>query len=63
MKTFCEVADPGHFSREFECEEDCLAAMKSEYDGARWNKFGGWSLRGRVPQHYILPKYKDIIAD
>lgn len=62
METFCEEKDPGHFSREFESEEACLEAMKSEYDGAKWNKFGGWKSDGRIPQHYILPKYKDIVA-
>lgn len=63
METFCEKRDPGHFSKEFDNEEDCLAAMKLEYDGAMWNKFGGWKIDGRIPQHYILPKYKDIVAD
>lgn len=63
METFCEKRDPGHFSKEFESEEACLLAMKSEYDGAEWKKFGGWKLEGRIPQHYILPKYKDIVAD
>ena len=63
METFCEKRDPGHFSREFDSEEACLAAMKSEYDGAVWKKLGGWNSNGRIPQHYILPKYKDIVAD
>jgi hypothetical protein len=63
VETFCEEKDPGHFSREFESEEECLKTMKSEYNGATWSKLGDWKKAGRIPQHYILPKYKDIVAD
>jgi hypothetical protein len=63
LKTFCEEIDPGHFSCDFENEDDCLKAMKLAYNGGKWKTLGGWRERGQIPQHYILPKYKDIIAE
>ena len=36
--------------------------MKSDYDKAKWNKLAAWKAGGSIPQHYILPKYKDIVA-
>ena len=33
------------------------------YNTATWKLFGGWNQVDCIPQHYILPKYKDIIAD
>ena len=50
------------FRRSLESEEACLLAMKSDYDKAKWNKLAAWKAGGSIPQHYILPKYKDIVA-
>ena len=37
--------------------------MWTSYSKAEWKEFGGWNENGAIPQHYILPKYKDIVAD
>ena len=60
--TFCEELDPVHFSKEFDEVDECLECMKSEYDGAVWKKLGRWDHKGTIACHYILPKYKDIVA-
>ena len=36
---------------------------EDSYNKASWKSFGGWNISGCIPQHYILPKYKDIVAD
>ena len=33
------------------------------YAEALWKDCGGWNKNGAIPQHYILLKYKDIVAD
>jgi hypothetical protein len=63
LKTFCEETDLGHFSCDFESEDDCLKAMKLAYSGGKWKTLGGWREHGQIPQHYILPKYKDTCID
>jgi hypothetical protein len=58
---FSEIIDPGHFSQEFDTEEQCLLEMKHVFDKNGWQKLGSWVDHGDIPMHYILPKNKDIL--
>ena len=49
---------PTHFQ-----QEEAKQFLWTLYSKAAWKEFGGWNGNGAIPQHYILPKYKDIVAD
>jgi hypothetical protein len=59
---FSVESDPTHFSREFESADKCLECMSDEYAGGIWSGIGSFNPGGVIPMHYILPKYKDIVA-
>ena len=44
-------------------EDEVVEFLWDSYNKATWKLFSGWNLSGCIPQHYIVPKYKDIIAD
>ena len=37
--------------------------LRDSYNKAEWRGLGSWNDTGCIPEHYILPKYKDIVAD
>ena len=37
--------------------------LSRECEQAGWGDVGTWCENGKVLEHYILPKYKDVIAD
>ena len=43
--------------------EEAEQFLQDSYDKAGWKVLGGWNSSGCIPEHYILPKYKDIVAD
>ena len=47
----------------YDNEDEDEQFLWGSYSIATWKSFGGWNQFGCIPQHYILPKYKDIIAD
>ena len=61
ITTFGHEADPVHFEVRHDSEENALCAIKSEYKKASWSMMGKIA-NGSIPQHYMLPKYKDIIV-
>ena len=62
---FSEESDPTHFQQVYDDEEEAKQFLwtLSRYSRAVWKDFGGWNKNGAIPQHYILPKYKDMVAD
>ena len=60
---FSEQSDPAHFEKCFDSEEECVAAMRKDYKSVNWRYFGDWDYSGSIPEHYIMPKHKDIVAD
>ena len=44
-------------------EEDANQFLWTSYSEALLKDFGGWNEDDAIPQHYLLPKYKDIVAD
>ena len=56
-------SDHTHFQQVNDTEEETKQFQWTSYSKAVWRKFGGWNENGAIPQHYILPKYKDIVAD
>ena len=43
--------------------EEARQFLWTLYSQAVSEEFGGWNKNGAIPQHSILPKYKDIVAD
>ena len=60
---FSEESDHTHFQQVYDTEEEAKQFLWTSYSKAVWREFGGWNENGAIPQHYILPKYKDIVAD
>ena len=60
---FSEESDPAHFQQVYDTEEEAKQFLWTSYSKALWKEFGGWNEDGCIPQHYILPKYKDTMAD
>ena len=63
IAAFSETSDPNHFVKVYDDEDEAVKFLWDSYNKASWKSFGGWNISGCIPQHYILPKYKDIIAD
>ena len=63
IAAFSEERDPTHFQQVYDTEEEAKQFLWTSYSEAVWKEFGGWNKNGAIPQHYILPKYKDIVAD
>ena len=63
MDAFSGLADPAHFERVYASVEEAEKFLNDSYAKAGWKGMGGWNSSGCIPEHYILPKYKDIVAD
>ena len=60
---FTLYAHHTHWGVAVPSEEEAKQFLWTSYSGAVWRGFGGWNKNGAIPEHYILPKYKDIVAD
>ena len=60
---FCEKLNPSLFEKRFDSLEEAEDWLCHESERARWGDMGTWFADGKVPEHYILPKYKDVIAN
>ena len=58
---FSEESGSTHFQQVH--EEKATQFLWTLYLKAGWKEFGGWNENGAIPQHCILLKYKDILAD
>ena len=63
MDAFSELADPAHFEQVYDSVEEAEKFLRDSCYKAVWKGMGGWNSSGCIPEHYILPKYKDIVAD
>ena len=63
IAAFSEEGDPTHFQQVCASEEEVRQFLWTLYSQAVWKEFGGWNENGAIPQHYILPKYKNVVAD
>ena len=59
---FCEQSNPEAFESVFDSVDAAEAWLKQSHTGSKWGKVGTWFDNGSLPEHYILPKYKDVIA-
>ena len=60
---FSEQLNPSHFEKRFDSVEEAESWLSRAMEQARWGDLATWLDDGMVPEHYILPKYKDVIAD
>ena len=65
MDAFSELVDPAHFEQVYDSVEEAEQFLRDSgcYDKAGWKGMAGWNSSGCIPEHYILPKYKGIVAD
>ena len=65
IASFSEASGPIHFAKVYDTEDEAEQFLWDSYSKATisWRSFDGWNQFDCIPQHYILPKYKDIIAD
>ena len=63
VAVFSEASDPIDFAKVSDTEGEAEQFLWDSYNKATWRSFGGWNQFSCIPQHYILPKYKGIIAD
>ena len=64
IAAFSEESDPTHVQQVYDTEEEEKQFLwTSTCSSAVWKEFGGWNKNGAIPEHYILPKYKDAVAD
>ena len=63
LAMFCEKLNPSLFEKRFDSLEEAEDWLCHESERARWGDMGTWFADGKVPEHCILPKYKDVIAD
>ena len=66
IAAFSEESDPTHVQQVYgtnDSKEEANQFLWTSYSKAVWREFGGCNENGAIPQHYILPKYKDIVAD
>ena len=63
IAAFSELAHPEHFERVFESVQQAEDHLRSEYDRAAWKVLGQYASNSKLPEHYMLPKYKDVIAE
>ena len=47
----------------YDSVEEAEKFLRDSYNKAEWRGMGNWNDSGCIPEHYILPKYKDIVAD
>ena len=65
MEAFSELVDPAHFEQVYDSVEEAEQFLRDSYDKSGWKGMGSWNQSGCIPgrEHYILPKYKGIVAD
>ena len=63
IAAFSEERDPTHFQQVYDSKEEATLFLWTLYSPAVWKELGGWHGNCAIPQHYRLPKYKDIVAD
>ena len=63
VAAFSEASDPIHFANVYDTEDVAKQFLWDSCSKATWRSFGGWNKFGCIPQHYILHKYTDIVAD
>ena len=65
MEAFSELVDPAHFEQVhvYDSVEAAEKFLQDSYNKAGWRGMGSWNDSGCIPEHYILPKYNDIVAD
>ena len=65
IAAFSEESDPTHFQQVHDSDEEANQFLWTSYPKAVhvWREFAGWNENGAIPQHYILPKYMDIVAE
>ena len=63
MEAFSELVDPAHFEQVYDSVEEAEQFLRDSYGKARWRGMGSWNDAGCIPEHCIIPKYKDIVAD
>ena len=62
IAAFSEERDSTHFQQVHDSKEEANQFLRTSHSQAVWKESGGWHENGAVPQHYVLPKYKDIVA-
>ena len=65
IAAFSKESGPTHFQQVYDSEEEAKQFLWTLYSQAVWKEFGGWHENGAtvaIPQHYILPKYEDMVA-
>ena len=63
MKAFSERVDPAHVEQVYDSVPESVEEAKRSTNRAGWQEICSWNDSGCKPEHYILPKYKDIVAD
>ena len=63
MEAFSELVDPAQFEQVYDSVEEADQFLRDSFDKAGWRRMGSWNDSRCIPEHYILPKYKDIVAD
>ena len=65
MDAFNGLADPAHFEQDlvYDSVEEAEKFLRDSYDKAGRKGMGSWNSSGCILEHYILPEYKDIVAD
>ena len=63
LDAFSELADSAHFEQVYDSVEEAEKLLRDSYNKAGWKEMGGWNSSGCIPEHYILPTYKVIVAD
>ena len=65
MEAFSELVDPAHFEQVHDSVEEAAQILRDSYNKAGWKGVDSWNDSGCIQchEHYILPKYKYIVAD
>ena len=63
VEAFSELVDPSNVEPVYASVEEAEQFLRDSCEKAGWKGLGSWNSSGCIPEHYILPKYKDIVAD
>ena len=65
VHAFSELVDPAHFEQchVYDAMQEAEQFLRDSYGKAGWKEMGIWNHFGCIPEHYILHKYKGIVAD
>ena len=47
----------------YDSVEEAEQFLRDSYEKAGWKGLGSWNHSGCIPERYIIPKYKAIVAD